>query len=79
MQKNQSPVFLYLQEVVKAHVERFPKGGTEGRPERVLEEITKYISTDFHQLFKEFWSRKSIYGFGDTQLKELNDKVIHYR
>ena len=77
--KNQSPAFPYLQEVVKAHVERFPKDGTEGRPERVLEEITKNISTDFHQVFKEFWSRESIYGFGDIQLKELYDKVMHYR
>lgn len=76
--KNQSPAFPYLQEVVKAHVERFPKNGTKGRPERVLEEITKNISTDFHQVFKEFWSRESIYGFGDTQLKELYDKVMNY-
>jgi len=76
---NQSPAFPYLQEVVKAHVERFPTDGTEGRPERVLEEITKNISTDFPQVFKEFWSRESIYGFGDTQLKELYDKVMHYR
>lgn len=77
--KNQSPGFPYLQEVVKAQVERFPKDGTKGRPERVLEEITKNISTDFHQVFKEFWSRESIYGFGDTQLKELYDKVMRYR
>jgi hypothetical protein len=76
--KNQSPAFPYLQEVVKAHVERFPKDGMEGRPERVLKEITKNISTDFHQVFKEFWSRESIYGFGDTQLKVLYDKVMHY-
>ena len=77
--KNQSPAFPYLQEVVKAHVERFPRDGSKGRPERVLEEITKNISTDFHEVFKEFWSRESIYGFGDTQLKQLYDKVMHYR
>jgi hypothetical protein len=77
--KNQSPAFPYLQEVVEAHVERFPKDGTKGRPERVLEEITKNSSTDFHQVFKEFWSRESIYGFGDTQLKKLYDRVMHYR
>jgi hypothetical protein len=77
--KNQSPAFPYLQEVVEAHVERFPKDGTKGRPERVLEEITKNISTDFHQVFEEFWSRESIYGFGDTQLKKLYDRVMHYR
>jgi hypothetical protein len=77
--KNQPPAFPYLQEVVKAHVERFPNDGTKGRPERVLEDITKNISTDFHQVFQEFWQRESIYGFGDTQLKELYDKVMHYQ
>jgi hypothetical protein len=72
--KNQSPAFPYLQEVVKAHVERFPKDGTKGRPERVLEEITKNISTDFYKVLTEFWNRESIYGFGDTQLKHLYDR-----
>ena len=77
--KIQSPAFPYVQEVVKAHVERFPKDGTKGRPERVLEEITKNISTNFHEVFKEFWNRQSIYGFGDTQLKKLYDKVMNNR
>jgi hypothetical protein len=74
----QSPAFPYLQEVVKAHVDRFPKEG-KGRPEKVIEDITKNISTDFHKVFKEFWNRESIYGFGDTQLKSLYDKVMHNR
>ena len=77
LSKHQSPAFPYLQEVVKAHVDRFPKDGTKGRPEKVIEDITKNISTDFHQVFKEFWKRESIYGFGDTQLKSLYDKVMH--
>jgi hypothetical protein len=77
--KNQSSAFPYLQEVVKAHVDRFPKDGTYGRPEKVIEDITKNISTDFHKVFKEFWNRESIYGFGDTQLKRLYDKVMHCR
>ena len=34
---NQSAAFPYLIEVVKAHVERFPKDGMKGRPEKVLE------------------------------------------
>jgi len=76
---NQSLAFPYLQEVVQAHVDRFPKDGTKGRPEKVIEDITKNISTDFHTVFKEFWNRESIYGFGDTQLKSLYDKVMHYR
>jgi len=76
--KNQSSAFPYLQEVIKAHVERFPKDGTKGRPEKVIEDIIKNVSTDFHKVFREFWSRESIYGFGDTQLKQLYDKVMHY-
>ena len=79
LSKHQSLAFPYLQEVVKAHVDRFPKDGTKGRPEKVIEDIVKNISTDFHKVFKEFWSRESIYGFGDTQLKSLYDKVMHSR
>ena len=75
--KDQSRAFPYLQEVIKAHVDRFPKDGTKGRPEKVLEDITKNVSTDFHKVFKEFWNRESIYGFGDIQLKHLYDKVMH--
>jgi hypothetical protein len=77
--KNRSSAFPYLQEVVEAHVDRFPKNGTNGRPEKVIEDITKNISTDFHKVCKEFWNRESIYGFGDTQLKSLYDKVMRYR
>lgn len=77
--ENQSFAFPYLQEVVKAHIDRFPKDGTNGRPEKVIEDITKNVSTDFHVVFKEFWKRESIYGFGDTQLKHLYDKVMRYR
>jgi hypothetical protein len=75
---HQSLAFPYLQEVVKAHVDRFPKDGAKGRPEKVIEDITKNISTDFRTVFEEFWKRESIYGFGDTQLKSLYDKVMHY-
>ncbi|MBD0287409.1 MAG: DUF1835 domain-containing protein [Flavisolibacter sp.] len=77
--KNQSSAFPYLQEVVIAHVDRFPKEGTKGRPEKVIEDITKNVSTDFHKVLKEFWNRESIYGFGDIQVKQLYDKVMHYR
>lgn len=77
--ENQSPAFPYLQEVVKAHVDRFPKDGTRGRPEKVLEEIIQAGSDDFRRVFKEFWNIESIYGFGDIQLKHLYDKVMHNR
>ncbi|PSR56719.1 DUF1835 domain-containing protein [Adhaeribacter arboris] len=79
LSKKQSFAFPYLQEVVEAQVDRFPQDGTKGRPERVMEDILKSISTDFPKVFQEFWNRESIYGFGDTQLKRLYDKVIHSR
>ena len=77
--KKRSFAFPYLQEVVEAHIDRYPKDGSSGRPERVIEYIIKNISTDFHQVFKEFWKRESIYGFGDTQLRSLYDKVMSHR
>jgi hypothetical protein len=77
LSKHQSLAFPYLHEVVKAHVDRFPKDDTKGRPEKVIEEITKNVSTDFNEVFKEFWKRESIYGFGDSQVKGLYDKVMN--
>ena len=77
--KHQSSAFPYLQEVIKAQADRFPKDGTKGRPEKVIEDITKNISTDFHIVFTEFWNRESIYGFGDLQLKQLYNKVMGYQ
>lgn len=74
--KSQSFAFPYLREVVKAHIDRFPKDGAIGRPEKVIEDIIKNGPADFHKVFEEFGSRESIYGFGDTQLKHLYDKVM---
>jgi hypothetical protein len=76
LSKNPSPAFPYLKEVVQAHIERFPKDGSKGRPERVIEDIIKNGDSDFHKVFSVFWEKESIYGFGDTQLKQLYDKVV---
>ncbi len=74
----QAPAFPYIKEVIQAHIERFPKQGQKGRPERVLEEIAKNISTDFNKVFHEFWKRESIYGFGDVQLKKIYDELMSH-
>lgn len=72
-----SPAFPYLSEVILAHVDRFPKNSsTKGRPGRVVEDIINSISSDFNEVCKEFWKRESIYGFGDTQVKDIYDKVM---
>ena len=31
----------------------------------------------FEKAFKEFYNRESIYGFGDSQVKHLYDKIMH--
>jgi hypothetical protein len=76
---HQSPAFPHIQEVIKAHIDRFPGNGEKGRPEKVLEDITKTISTDFNKVFSEFWKRESIYGFGDLQLKKIYDEVMNHQ
>jgi hypothetical protein len=77
LSKNKSPAFPYLREVIEAHIDRFPKSGERGRPEKVLEEIINTHPADFQTVFQEFWKRESIYGFGDVQLKHLYDKVLN--
>ena len=37
------------------------------------------VVVDFGKVFREFWNRESIYGFGDTQLRLLYDKVMQSR
>lgn len=76
--KKQSSAFPYLKEVIKAHVDRFPKEGRKGRPEKVIEDIILNISTNFDTVLNEFWNKESIYGFGDTQVKYLYDKVMKH-
>jgi hypothetical protein len=76
LSKNPSPAFPYLHEVAQAHVDRFPKDGSKGRPEKVIEDIIKNGTTDFSKVFSAFWKIESIYGFGDIQLKQLYDKVM---
>jgi hypothetical protein len=77
LSKNQISGFPYLGEVVEAHIDRFPQEGEKGKPEKILEEIMKTISTDFPIVFREFQNRASIYGLGDIQLKHLYDKIIN--
>ena len=76
LSKNQSASFPNIAEVIQAHIDRFPENGEKGRPEKVVSDITKNISTDFNKVFAEFWKRESIYGFGDVQLKKIYDRVM---
>jgi hypothetical protein len=71
-----SLAFRYLPEVVQAHIERFSATGY-GRPERVLHEIIQTKSKDFNEVFAEFFKQQGIYGFGDSQVKQLYDKLLN--
>ncbi|MBO0947703.1 hypothetical protein [Fibrella forsythiae] len=71
-----SPCFPYLNEVCRAHIERFGSHGEKGRPERVVEAIISGGTTDFPAVFRAFTQREGIYGFGDSQLKPLYDNVM---
>jgi hypothetical protein len=76
LSKNPSSAFPHLQEVIAAHIARFPTDGSKGRPEKVIEDITRTISTDLSKVMTEFWKRESIYGFGDSQIKSIYQKVM---
>ncbi len=79
LSRHQSSAYPFLGEVVKAHVDRFPRDGSKGRPEKVIEYIIQNISSDFNTVFTEFWKRESIYGFGDIQVKNLYDQITQSR
>jgi hypothetical protein len=67
--------FPYLREVVRAHAERYPAAGQKSRPVAVLEDIVSTGITGFPAIFREFFRREGIYGFGDSQVKRLLPEV----
>jgi hypothetical protein len=79
LSKQYFPCFPYLEEVCQAHLDRFPNDGGKGRPERVIEELLEGSCKDFPSLFMAFSKREGIYGFGDTQVKRIYDKVQQNR
>ncbi|MBO6523767.1 MAG: hypothetical protein JJ971_08085 [Balneolaceae bacterium] len=71
------PKYPFLQEAVKAQLDRRPTETSEGRPKRVLREIMgEFDTTNFGPVFREFCQRESIYGFGDLQVKRLFDEIL---
>lgn len=71
-----SSCFHYLPEVVKAHRERFPEDGSPGRPEKTIRNIMDKQTLPFSMVFSSFYKQEGIYGFGDTQLKPIYDRVL---
>lgn len=69
--------FPFLPAAVQAHVDRYPTDGTPGRPERSLQTIMEEVGKEkFGPVFRAFWEREAIYGFGDLQVKRLYDKLL---
>jgi len=67
-----SGCFHDLQQVVQAHLDRFPKSGETGRPEKILQQIINSGYTEFDDIFKKFYINEGgIYGFGDVQVKSI--------
>lgn len=72
-----SDCFEYLEEVCTAHIQRSSGKGL-GRPELTLKSIIESGQKDFNKVFSEFFQKDGIYGFGDTQVKQLLKKnLIH--
>jgi hypothetical protein len=63
--KTDSPVFKNLDKVCRALIE------IETRPKKVLREIYETGEKDFDKIFLLFREKAGIYGFGDTQVKNL--------
>lgn len=60
-----SPAFPYLAELCEAAAKR------ESEPKRIVDEINREGIESFPEIFKEFRQRAGIYGFGDSQVKNL--------
>jgi Domain of unknown function (DUF1835) len=66
-----SKAFRFLPEVISAHLERTPKDGGYGRPEKTLIEILNQGKTNFYEICDAFWMKNAIYGFGDLQVLNM--------
>lgn len=62
----------FMNEVIKAHIDRFPKNNSLGRPQQTLQNILNTTDpTDFQAIFKQFKEIEGIYGFGDVQVNTM--------
>ena len=71
-----SPCFRHLPEVCQAQVDRFPVKGQLGRPEQLIADILQHTPKDFNVVFAAFGQKAGVYGFGDTQVKGIYERVL---
>jgi hypothetical protein len=79
LSKTTTHLFPFLEEVCRAHIERFEMNGSIGRPERILEKLLDEGLEDFPSLFKAFSATAGIYGFGDAQVARIYERVMKRR
>jgi hypothetical protein len=71
MSFSDSGTYRFLPEVIKAHLDRSPPDGLMGRPQRVLSLILQRANLDFDEIIREFWKSEGIYGYADTQIRNI--------
>jgi hypothetical protein len=76
LSRQPSGAYQQLQDVVQAHIDRFPGHHRPGRPEKAIRQLMEYKSTDFGIVFSEFSKHHGIYGFGDTQVRAMYNKIM---
>lgn len=68
--------FPLLEEVLQAHIDRFPANGQLGKPEQHLIAIQEQLQTDdFETIFQQFVEEAGIYGFGDLQVRKMWEEL----
>ncbi len=67
---SRSACFPHLEEVCRAEIER----RTEKRPQKTLQKIVSNGIKDFGEIFRQFSAQEGIYGFGDSQVKNILSK-----
>lgn len=76
LSRQPSEAFQHLEDVVQAHIDRFPGQNQPGIPEKTIRQLIEHTSTDFDVVFAEFSKHHGIYGFGDTQVRAMYDKIM---
>jgi len=79
LSKTKTTSFPHFQEVIQAHIDRFPNNGELGRPQQRLLAIKRQLQTvNFKPIFQQFSKEEGIYGFGDSQVKAMFDELIFF-
>ena len=66
---HESNAFPKLKDVAIAAMEE------KSRPRKILDEIVQEGASEFSEIFREFRSRAGVYGYGDSQVKNLLSEI----